>query len=392
MPLYLKRYINFLLFFAIINSPLSVLGTFLDIRNVTTYFILIAWLLGDAVFIIINIKHLRFKRVEIIILILLLMSVIVGLFNYYDQFDRRVVTDFTNPLFFMLKAILLRQGFKNSEKFEDYFNVTFFKKIVTYTFVSGIVTVIMYYVLNKIKPMYAGLTPMSHPAFILGLVKGNLVYLLGSLAVIILSGKRALLISSIVILVVYRFKVNGKIISNVFLLSFAILLGVVIFNYGSNTESIAALDKYKWTYETIRDSEIKFSLEDESGILDLITAGRMGEVRGALIEMHPFDFVFGKGVGFTYTYKSFSIEDNIENYSNLHFSPLGLITKYGVPFFLMLLVYFFYCLKGFKNNGVFGVFFGLYLIGVCVDMLFAYVIFVDPLLPIALGYLSYKRK
>jgi hypothetical protein len=57
----------------------------------------------------------------------------------------------------------------------------------------------------------------------------------------------------------------------------------------------------------------------------------------------------------------------------------------------MFLIYVFYNLYGFRDKGFIAILFGLYLVGYLTDMLFAYIIFVDPLIPIALGYLSFNK-
>jgi hypothetical protein len=62
MPFF-KRYLNIIVFLACWNLPLSLIGTFFDFREATTYLVLIIGLGLDSLIIALNIKRVRFNFV-----------------------------------------------------------------------------------------------------------------------------------------------------------------------------------------------------------------------------------------------------------------------------------------------------------------------------------------
>jgi hypothetical protein len=238
--------------------------------------------------------------------------------------------------------------------------------------------------------MYAGITPTIHPFLIDAMIKGKGLSQAASVIVVFLSGKRALLISCSVIFIVYQvlIKKKGKLILYVFTAFFS--LSFLISYLRLNADGISAFEKYKWTYELYLEN--KDDLDFDSEILNTLSAGRLSEIQGATKVMSPLDYVIGKGVGFTYTYYLQTENKDVTDYANLHLSPLSLITKYGLIFYLVLMFYLFSSLYKFSTNGYLSILFGLYIVASLIDMLFAYIIFIDPFIPIALGFLTKRRR
>lgn len=385
---YFRKYLSIVRILSVVNLPLGVIGTFGDFRDFTTYLFLLPFLCLDLLFIILFFNEMKFKKMEIILCFLIFISVIVGVLN--NELSRRILTDFTGPIFFILKIVIFRSYFKSNMS-EEYL-ASFMKKLAKYLIVSGLFSLVLFFALSRLKPMYSGITPITHPYLTLGLMNGSLFKQVLAFSVALLSGKRALLISSIIIILCFKFLIQKK-VKAIVLFSFGSFLIVIIgLNLGIDLNSISAIEKYKWTYETFKSSKVELTLKDDDGIMGLLTAGRSSEVASALSTMETEDYFLGKGVGFTYTLASESLEESVTGYSNVHFTPLSLITKYGVIFTFLFIFYIFNSLKGFKYNGALAIFFGLYVIGVLVDMLFAYVIFVDPILPLALGFLVYRKQ
>lgn len=379
------NYLNFLKFFILINLPISIIGTFLGIRDYTTYLILIPFTLLDLVFILSNLKKITIKKIEVFLILLLIISFAIGICNTLS-ISRRHLTDFTNPFFFILKIIVIRKFLSNDQTYLNQFINQFSRQL----FISGFISILIFYFLSRFKPMYAGITPTTHPFFIIGMIKNSVPILLSSFFVVLLSGKRALLLSSLIIFIIYQIviKKKGKLI---FKFALIVVFGSILFSFlGLKMEGISALEKYKWTIETIQENKENITLDSE--ILNVITAGRLEEVNGATKTMNTLDYFVGKGVGFTYTYTSEALDFENNEYSNLHFTPLSIISKYGIIFFIILFIYITGILHGFKKFGNLSIFFGLYVLASLIDMLFAYTIFVDPLIPLALGYLSNKNK
>lgn len=384
---YFKVYLFITLWLTVILLPFGILGTFFGIREIITQSTLLIFSSLDVLLILIYLKKVSFTKLELILIFLILLSIPIGLIHA-NTYDRRLLTDLINPLFFILKCSIFRKLFSddNNQTLLD----TFVAQFIKASFYLAVCSIIIYYILTRFRPMYAGITPITHPFFISSLLKGNLIGQLASIVVVLFSGKRALLISSIVIFLIYRVYIQKK-VKGIILLVFVFFgVGLTAIWVSNNTTSIAAINKYKWTYEKFSESDIELSLDDETGVIDLLTGGRLAEVQGALKVMEPVDYWFGRGIGFTYTFSSPIYDKEVKGYSNLHFTPLSIITKYGCVFFVFFLSYIFYNMRGFRKKGFLGIFFGLYLIGLLIDMLFAYVIFVDPIIPIAIGILSVK--
>jgi hypothetical protein len=384
---FFRSYLKFVQFLIIVNLPLGVIGTFGEFRDFTTYLFLVPMLILDTFFIFLNIRRLKFNLLELILIFLLIFSLLIGLFHY--PLSKRILPDVTNPLYFILKIGIIRICLK--EKDDSVWLLSFVKKTAFLLIVSGFFSIVVFIILSRIKSMYAGLTPTTHPFLILGLLNASSFNQLFSLIIALLSGKRALLVSSLVIMIVYRFYIKRNFKTALYLLFSFVFIYIALVNLKINTDSIGALEKYNWTFEVYKESEIQFNLEDESGIIDLLSGGRLAEIKSAIKGMDLTDYIIGNGIGFTYIYKSDLLEFDIQGNSNLHFTPLSIVTKYGLVFLFFLLLYIFKTLYSFRSNGYLSIFFGLYVIATLVDMLFAYVIFVDPLIPIALGYLSFNK-
>lgn len=369
----------------LLNLPLAVIGTFLDIRDFSTYLILMPMTLFDLIFLGSNFKKLKFYKIEILLIFLLFFSVIIGFVNTLS-FTRRHISDLTNPLFFILKIVIFRVYIFESIPFLKKFIPLLAKQL----FYVGFASILLFYILSFYKFMYAGITPIIHPFFIDGMTKGNVLSQVASILIILLSGKRALLISSSIIFILYHVLIRkkGRVILYIFAAFFS--LSFLISYLGLSGDGISAFEKYKWTYELYMDN--KDDLNYDSEILNTLTAGRLAEIQGATKLMSPCDYIIGKGIGFTYTFFSQSINEDMTEYANLHFSPLSLITKYGFIFYFVFMFYIFSSLSKFSTNGYLSILFGLYVIATLIDMLFAFTIFVDPLIPISLGFLTNSKR
>lgn len=384
---FFRSYLKLVQLFIIVNLPLAVIGTFGGFRDVTTYLFLVPMLILDTFFIFLNLRRLKFSFLELFLVFLLLISLLIGLYHY--PLSKRILPDITNPLYFILKIVVIRICLR--EKDDSVWLLAFVKKTAFLLIVSGFFSIVVFIILSRIKSMYAGLTPNTHPFLILGLLNASSFNQLFALIIALLSGKRALLVSSLVILIVYRFYIKRSFKAVFYFVLSFVFIYITIVNLKINTDSIGALEKYKWTFEVYKESEIEFSLEDESGIIELLSGGRLAEINSAIKGMDLTDYIIGNGIGFTYIYKSDLLEFDIQGNSNLHFTPLSIVTKYGLIFLFFLLFYIFKTLYSFRSNGYLSIFMGMYVVAALVDMLFAYVLFVDPLIPIALGYLSFNK-
>jgi hypothetical protein len=214
------------------------------------------------------------------------------------------------------------------------------------------------------------------------------MFQVGAILIVLLSGKRALILSSIALLLIFKFIIIKRFKTLLYFFVFLVFMGSIIKLTNVNVFSISAFQKYEWSINKINESIDDDNYDNK--LIDIISGGRLNEITSVMNQMNPLDYVIGKGTGFTYPliidyYPYFT------NTNNLHLTPLSLISKYGLLFYLVLMTYFMIIIVKVKRANVWSVFFGLYLIGSLIDMLFAYTLFVDPILPMAVGYLSANR-
>ena len=380
------KYLTIAKYLILFNLPISVLGTFFEFRDTTTYFILIPFTLLDIYYIFTNYRTIKLNKIEITLIFFIFLSILIGFKNSLE-INRRYLTDVSNPLLFILKISLFRKIFLF--KHNRLLLQIFLNKISFSLFKIGLVSIFLFFILSFFKSMYAGLTPTTHLYFILNLIKLNYRNQFFSFLLIIFSGKRALLVSSILIFFLFQIyiKKNGKIFLYSFL--FITILALLISFLKLDDENGSAIEKYKYTYDLIVDNIDNIQIDSE--VFNKITAGRASEVVGVLEVMNSSDYFTGKGIGFTYTYYSQTENEDITGYANLHFTPLSLISKYGLIFTLILYAYIFKSLHRFNSNSKYTLFFTLFVIGSLIDMLFAYSIFVDPLIPLSIGFLYSKK-
>jgi len=113
------------------------------------------------------------------------------------------------------------------------------------------------------------------------------------------------------------------------------------------------------------------------------------------------DFIFGQGFGYRYQYDLSLLDyrlSNYESHSNSHFTPLGVLSKFGIFGSVLWLCLFTTLLirayKYRKKDAVAMASF-LFLISLIVQSFFAYALFVNVFLPVIAGYilsLPYHRR
>ena len=86
-------YLLLLLIVVSIDSPLNLLGTFFDKREITTYIVLYSIIGIDLLFIYLNSNKIRLKKIELFLILLLILSFFIGLKNGYFSI-RRLIGDF----------------------------------------------------------------------------------------------------------------------------------------------------------------------------------------------------------------------------------------------------------------------------------------------------------
>jgi hypothetical protein len=202
------------------------------------------------------------------------------------------------------------------------------------------------------------------------------------------------MIISAIFIFITKLLLNSKITFKGFSIFIVSLIFFVFAISQIDFSSISALDKIAFTFEQAKEIELTSKPDDnELAVMEIFTANRSTEIVSVLAKMNgPIDFIFGRGIGFTYPYESMAQDFSNPEYSNVHFTPLNLITKYGLIFYLVLAFYIAVILFRGNRKSKTSLFLILMCISIIVDSFFAYVIFVIPFFPIALGFIQANYK
>lgn len=273
-----------------------------------------------------NINLLKFKRIEVILFLLLICVTVSTDYTGRQFFD--VVVDFFRPFLFIVTIIFFR-NFGSAEKLCESANLASWVKISIWV---TVIAVIFCWVINiYIFPLYIAYSSIDS---ILGLgwllSTGSVFSQIFYIFVLIFSGKRGVYLAGLLVLFICYKK-------SLFSLSFKkimfFLFLMPMFLY-LNVDIISALF-LKIEYHRVESIDPYY-------VLNILSGGRIEEIQGAIAAIKsPTAYIFGEGLGFAYVVDVFK-EDG-QFHRNLHFTPGSLAIYYGLPFALT----FFYYLSGF---------------------------------------------
>ncbi|GAK99709.1 hypothetical protein JCM19314_894 [Nonlabens ulvanivorans] len=212
-------------------------------------------------------------------------------------------------------------------------------------------------------------------------LQGNPLILILILILILLYGKRAQLAGALMTFVAYIILFQKKKIFKYLMLG---IIGIIVFTvileqFSDNN----AIRRLTYTYEQVTDAP---SLLEG---LSAVSAGRDDEIDSIFALMtDEVDYLFGLGVGFTYDLGVYVDKD----VSNVHFSPLGFLSKYGMFFTLFIYYYLFNTLFSFNKRYVdrnYIVGYSLFIF-IFIESFFSYSLFVTPLAAVSIGYLKFR--
>lgn len=371
MNKFINFYLKILPILGLVGIVFSALRTALE-SSITVYLLIFTALI-DTTVVILGRKYLS-KPVIYVVSIMLLMSVFAGLFNGVE-ISRRYITDVTNPLFFFCKILIFTEYWKSGD-FEKY--LKFYTKIGVWG--SVILLPIAYFIYSSAGVNRIAIFPPLELPYA-SYLQGNPLMLILILILILLYGKRAQLAGAIMTFVAYIFLYQKKKIFKYLLLGLAgiIVFTVILEQFSDNN----AIRRLTYTYEQVVDSP---SLIEG---LSAVSAGRDDEISSVFALMtNDADYIFGLGVGFTYDLGVYVDKD----VSNVHFSPLGFLSKYGMIFTLFIYFYLFKTLFSFKKRYIDR----SYIIGyslfvfLFIESFFSYSLFVTPLAAVSIGYLKFR--
>jgi hypothetical protein len=210
------------------------------------------------------------------------------------------------------------------------------------------------------------------------LIKNRLPLVILALFLLFMSGKRALIVSNISIILAWfvfysKFLFTKK---NIVYLLLLIML-TIYFNPIGELDDFKAYQKYEYTVNELASFQ---STED----LDQASGGRVAEIVSIINDNNWYDYIFGRGVGYTYSLYSNGVLIDSE-YSNAHLSPLSIISKYGLFFFLLLYGIIFKTILS-KGRDYLTIFSKLYIFAILIESLFSYTLLMERLLPFLMGW------
>ena len=364
---FLDLYLKILPFSTLFGVVVGVLRSTLDISLVRPMLIFNSLL--DVFILLSNLLIIKNRSVFLVI-ILLSLSYIVGYVNEIEV-SRRYITDFTLPFFFFVKSYVF-SVYWDKEKFQ-----AFVKKYVKICFYGSLILLpFTYYLFFVNKATRLAIFPPLELVFSNYLMNG-VVFFIVTIVMIVFYGKRAQLVGAILTFVIFTTVIKRKGIGRIILLTVA--MGItfnLVVTYASDNLAVRRLIR---TFEVFNGSEEIIQAKKNS-------AGRDEEIEVVLGLMKGVDFVLGKGMGFTY-----KIRSEKEAVSNLHFSPLSILSKYGFLFLIFIYGFFVKILipkkKYVKDPSYIMAYATVWFF--FIESMFSYAIFVVPLLPVMTGYLKY---
>lgn len=368
----IRIYLYILPFYSLLGIILSAFRT--AYAESYTEYVLLAAAILDLLILMTGWKKL-FNSTIGLVLLFMLLSLLVGLLN--NELSRRFITDFTNPFFFFGKIFVFKLFWKN-HSFHDYF----LKYYIKITFWGSVILLpIVYFIFSGAGATRMSIFPPLELPFSYFMQTGG-IYFFVSLIAILLYGKRAQLIGAVFTFFLYIlvFK-NREIIKYIIITILGIFaLSLVLENYSDNY----AIRRLLSTFDQVEDRR-------DGGGIEGVAGSRAVEVESILREMnHPIDYIFGKGFGFEY---HFEFNETNKMHANAHFTPIALLSKYGLFFTLFFYLFIFSVLFKFQRRNFDSLYFSA--LGACFfvffESFFAYAIFVTPIFPISLGYLLFRQ-
>ena len=377
----LNYYLLFSLILIVTDSFIglfSILFFYTDIWN-SSY--LKSLLILDSIFILSNLYRTKLKKIEFALIIICFFSFAHGLiFSFEQNFNYNLLRNFKDtlpPIIFTLKVCIMRQMFN---RYTPPNWVYFYHQTL---FMSSIIYAIFILILYDLVQHFGFAPPINLP-LAYAIYKRNLFLISAIMTVVWFAGKMSLLLSAVAVLfmAVKNIKFAKSILIFIFSLTIIFLSETLIIHLNKlaflTMGFVDLLNKSTQTqlteWESMRHNLYNFS------------SGRTEEFFGIVQHLDWYNWLIGLGGGFTYNFMFREVV--ISNYSNVHFSPLGLIYKYGIFGAVAFYWYIFGTIINSKpiKNGLNEVLY-IVLILFFLQSMFTFNLFVSPLLAIIVAKL-----
>lgn len=376
------QYITNILIIIVLGLVASLLRGFTDINLIR--YILFLSLLNNTWYIILNLPNIKLKVWTATLFVLIIFSLIKGVL--FNPISDRTFLDLYKPLSF----IFVFQIFSSIQvKTRKLIVSKLINKYAKYLKVISIFFGVLVVVLLMYFRGYPGLRlPLVIPMSVYAINISNFSIIL-LIIVGLFSGKRAILVATIPALfqVIKKQLTVKKVI---FFTTLILILMILLYPKLDEITTSKAFNKYNYTFEKYELYKKTKDLE----ILNHASGQRIQEITSGFYDFKIIDYLFGKGVGYTYDLYNTSRSRLLkENYGNIHFTPASLTMSYGVLF--MILIYssvisiLYKSRKLFKSNGKTSIKILYFIVlSYFIESFFAFTLFIVPFFPICLGLLS----
>ncbi len=353
-----------------------------DTMRITRFFSLIP-ISFIILYLIINLFKLKFNYFSLFLMIILYVSLVNSLFLWQDESDLRysyyyIFSEATTIIFAFFCFIFVYNIYFTSD------NLKIIEKYlikVSYIilYVSSLILLIAYFLSYIYPNFYFSVSGkiLLIPATMF-LLKDKLKMYFYTIGIIVLGGKLGVLIS-VLISSIFILKFKFKISNLIFLFTFiCLILFVTLLLYIiKDISNIGIIYKINANYN-IWNIDIE-NIKNFGG-------GRLIELISVFKHFSLSDYLLGKGIGFEYL----NIENENEFIHNVHMTPFGLISKFGIllTFCMYILIFYYLFKKNNSKNVILNVFFKSIIIGILFFSLTEYSFFVNLILWMSLGYLA----
>ncbi len=356
-------------------------------HNYKRYWLLLLFL-NHTWFILLNIKTLIKSKINVwgyVFLATLFIPYYKGLLN--NPFSNRSLLDLYKPIAFLLLFQLFSILYVRNV---DYFRKALPKLAKFLLYISVGLGIILIFFLFGLKIRPGTSLPILLPvAFFISHLKFTETIV--SIFLVFLSGRRNHLLAIFPhILVFLSFVLSKKKARAVSLIAVVIMTILAVIDFGRDKSIIRknmVYDKYKKTITYTK----KAIEEDDLHIFDRATADRLSEVMSAFYQFKTIDYLFGKGVGYTYEWRDVNrFRVYRKKHTNINLAPASLIMSYGVFFMILFYTLFIkYIIDGFiyarKHKDKFILTFSLLASSFFIQSFFEFTVFTSFFLPISLG-------
>jgi hypothetical protein len=369
--------------FQAVLNPLRLLSIF----NMAYINLFIIYLAGLICFFYYLLRVRMITLIELLMVALVLAGLTYALSTENDHF--KTFTSFIRPLFFLAVVKVFSFGTHNNEN--NIVKVSDANALLASYLIGVSVVGFIYFTIGGIRASATAIA-LALPFFFFFLNK-NYVRAAFCVFLFLIGGKLGPFVGVLVALSLILLSSLKRVL---FLTAASVTLGlfVLAITYLTNIDFLRIPVLAKLNIDVIFDGDISAYKLDR-----FVLGGRLSEAYSAIEGISPsyglLHWVFGGGLGYTYLWTDFNDVVIREANSGVHFSPLAVFCVYGLPFSLLLFLYFgkylfhsILILLSRGKNSVATVMWAAFFVASCVNALTAYSLFTNLMMAVSLGFLQ----